>query len=154
MPLGFFTGQAVVTLQTCTSHLPCWHMAGKTLKISACDFASFYVSLMFLLIFDLLLRCLFSSVVALCHWVYCDLAQSDELILKFLLNRPFFWKILGTFPPCHTLSCLILNIAFYERWINCSFPISFQFIFFLQMVIECLVYIKDSTTTRKHTKTF
>lgn len=151
VPLGFFTGQKVVTLQTCTGHLPCWHMLERHWKLVHVTLHYFISpcvpALLWLILRDLSLpRCSLSLSVlwfGAIWWAY----------LRFLLKRPFVWEVFST-SPTHTLSCLIQDVAFYERWVNCSLPVSFQFIFFLQMIIECLIYIKDFSTTRKYTQAF
>lgn len=136
-------------LSLCRLHRPSFLLAhaGKTLKISACDFALFYVPSCSC-VFDSSLE-IFLCHVAPCCWVSCDMAQSDELIWGS------FWRgRLGSLQHFPHSYCLIQDIAFYERGVNYSLPVSFQFIFFLQMIIECLIYIKDFSTTRKYTKAF
>lgn len=123
--------------------------AGKTLKISACDFALFYVP-----------QC---SCASLTHP-----QRSLSAMLLLVAECPVIWPnlmslsgvpseeavCLGSLQHFPHSYCLIQDIASYERWVNHSLPVSFQFIFFLQMIIECLIYIKDFSTTRKYTIAF
>ena len=151
MPLGFFIGQKVVTLQTCTSHLCCRHTPERHCKlvhVTLHYFMSPHVSAhLWLILRDLSLP--YFSLLLSVLWF----GPIWGAYLRFLLKRPFVQGAFST-SPTHTFSCLIQDIGFYERWVNYSLPVSFQFIFFLQMIIECLIYIKDFSTTRKYTKAF